>query len=107
VKRMLAALLLCGATLSTTMMSASAHDLDFPNQHPQKAGHWCLPRMRRRRLRGSAFHGVVSIGASTPNRLGLATRRLRPFQFQPTSRPTQKKNGLINLLDCCWQPWRT
>src|SRR5215467_8257585 len=31
-KRMLAALLLCGATLSTTMMSASAHDSDFPNQ---------------------------------------------------------------------------
>ena len=30
-KRMLAALLLCGASLST-MMSASAHDLDFPNQ---------------------------------------------------------------------------
>jgi hypothetical protein len=31
-KRMLAALLLCGATLSTTVMSASAHDLEFPNQ---------------------------------------------------------------------------
>ena len=31
-KRMLAAMLLCGATLSTIMISASAHDLDFPNQ---------------------------------------------------------------------------
>jgi hypothetical protein len=31
-KRMWAALLLCGATLLTTMMSAGAHDLDFPNQ---------------------------------------------------------------------------
>jgi hypothetical protein len=31
-KRMLAALQLCGATLSTTMMSANAHDFDFPNQ---------------------------------------------------------------------------
>ena len=31
-KRMLAALLLCGATLSTTTMSASAYELDFPNQ---------------------------------------------------------------------------
>jgi hypothetical protein len=31
-KRMLAALLLWGATLLATMMSASAHDLDFPDQ---------------------------------------------------------------------------
>jgi len=31
-KRMLAVSLLCGATLSTTMMSASANDLDFSNQ---------------------------------------------------------------------------
>ena len=31
-ERMLAASLLCGATLSTTMMSASANDLDFSNQ---------------------------------------------------------------------------
>ena len=31
-KRMLAALLLHGATLSTTMVSASAHDVEFPNQ---------------------------------------------------------------------------
>jgi hypothetical protein len=31
-KRLLPALLLCGATLSTTRMPASAYDLDFPNQ---------------------------------------------------------------------------
>ena len=31
-KRILAASLLCGATLSTTMMSISANDLDFSNQ---------------------------------------------------------------------------
>jgi hypothetical protein len=31
-KRLSLALLLCGATLSTTTMSASAYDLDFPNQ---------------------------------------------------------------------------
>jgi len=31
-KGMLAALLLCGATLSTTMTPANAHDSDFPNQ---------------------------------------------------------------------------
>ena len=31
-KRMLAVSLLCGATLSTTMMSTSADDLDFSNQ---------------------------------------------------------------------------
>ena len=29
---------------------------------------------------------MVSVGASTPNHLGFATRRLRRFQFQPTLR---------------------
>jgi hypothetical protein len=49
-KRILAASLLCGATLSTTMMSISVNDLDFSNQ--LRAINVCQT-MGRRRFRQS------------------------------------------------------
>src|SRR5262249_37543192 len=48
--------------------------------------------MRDRRLRGSAFHGVVSTGASTPESFGFSNPETTPLSI-PTNPATAPANN--------------
>src|SRR5215469_3126069 len=53
--------------------------------------------MRDRRLRGSAFHGVVSTGASTPESFGFSNPETTPLSI-PTNPATAPRAALTSRL---------
>ena len=98
-KGMLAALLLCGATLSTTVMSASAHDSDFPNQ--LRAINVCYTQW------STQHPGKAMIEAQL-----VACMKAQGFRFDPNRQikgvgPCHGNKTATNHPDCYAEPPKT
>ena len=98
-KRMLAALLLCGATLLTTAMSASAHDLEFPNQ--LRAINVCHTQWSTQHL-GKAITDAPLV----------ACMKAQGFRFDPNRQikgvgPCHGNKTATNHPDCYAEPPKT
>jgi hypothetical protein len=98
-KRMLAALLLCGATLSTTMVSTSAQDSDFPNQ--RRAINVCYTQW-------STQHPSKAI----PEAQLVACMKAQGFRFDPNRQikgagPCHGNKTATDHPDCYAEPPKT